>query len=68
MNSTVGKNMKEEKKERQGKNKIRVGSIVTAKVGEMEYMERARRSIWLRKETMVCVQSVLGKKSFWNWF
>ena len=33
MNSPVGKNMKEEKEERQGKNKIRVGSIVTAKVG-----------------------------------
>ena len=64
MNSPVGTNMKEENEERKGKNKIRVGSIVTAKVGEMAYKARVGRSIWLRKETMGCVQSVLGKKSF----
>ena len=54
--------MKEEKEERQGKNKIRVGSIVTAKVGGIEYKARVWRSIWMRKETLGCVQYVLWNK------
>ena len=56
--------MKDEKEERWGKNKIRVVSIVTAKVGEMEHKARVRRNRWIRKETMGCVQYVLWNKSF----
>ena len=56
--------MKEEKEERRGKNNIRVRSIVTSKVGEMEYKARVRRSIWMRKETLGCVQYVFGKNIF----
>ena len=56
--------MKEEKEERRGKNNIRVRSIVTSKVGEMEYKARLRRSIWMRKETLGFVQYVFCKKVF----
>ena len=62
MKSPVGKNMKEEKEERRGNNKIRVGSIVIVKSGEMKYKARVSRSRWLREETLGCFQSVLGKK------
>ena len=64
MNSHIGTNKKGGKEERQVKNKIRVGSMVTAKAGEMEYKSRARRSRFLSKETLVYVQSMLGKKIF----
>ena len=56
--------MKDEKKESQDKNNTRVGSIVIAKVGKMEFKERSRRSRWLRKKNLGCVQYVLWKKSF----
>ena len=38
--------------------------MVTAKVGDMKGKERVGRSIILRKEVVVCVQSVVGKKIF----
>ena len=39
-------------------------SIVTSKVGLIKYNSRLRISIWLRKDTVGCVQSVSVKKSF----
>ena len=35
-----------------------------AKVGGMEYKAWARRSRWMSKETLGCVQSVLGGRFF----
>ena len=64
MNSPVGKNMKEEKEERRGKNNIRLVSIVTDKFGELDNNKRVVISKWLRKETLVCVQYMLGMKIF----
>ena len=49
---------------KQTKTKIGVGSIVKAKVGELEKIIRKRRSRRKRKEVVVCVQSVVGKNKF----
>ena len=38
--------------------------MVTSKVGDMKGKEREERSRMLRKEVVVCVQSVVGKKIF----
>ena len=38
--------------------------MVTAKVGDMRGKERVGRSRILRKEVVVCVQSVVGNKKF----
>ena len=38
--------------------------MVTAKVGDMKGKERVGRSRMLRKEVVVCVQSVVAKKIF----
>ena len=44
--------------------KIGVGSVVKAKVGELEKITRDGRSRRMRKEVVGCVQSVVGKKKF----
>ena len=44
------------------KKKIGVGSIVKAKVGELEKTTSEGRSRRIIKELMVCVHSVVGKK------
>ena len=54
-----GMNMK-----KQTKKKIGVGSVVKAKVGELEKITREGRSRRMSKEVMGCVQSVVGKKKF----
>ena len=46
------------------KTKIGVGSVVKAKVGELEKITREGRIRRMRKEVVVCVQSVVGKKKF----
>ena len=46
------------------KTKIRVGSVVKAKIGELENIARERRSRRTRKEVVGYVQSVVGKKNF----
>ena len=46
------------------KTKIGVGSVVKAKVGELEKITRGGRSRRMRKEVVVCVQDVAGKKKF----
>ena len=47
---------------KQTKTKIRVGSVVKSKVGELENITREGRSRRMRKEVVGCVQSVVGKK------
>ena len=49
---------------KQTKTKIGVGSVVKAKVGELEKITRKGRSRRMRKEVVVCVQSLVGKKKF----
>ena len=49
---------------KQTKTKIGVGSVVKAKVGELEKITREGRSRRMRKEVVGCVQSVVGKKNF----
>ena len=46
----------------QTKKKIGSGSVVKAKVGELEQISREGRSRRMRKEVVGCVQSVVGKK------
>ena len=46
------------------KTKIGVGSLIKAKVGNMEENTREGRSRMTRKEVVGCVQSVMGKKKF----
>ena len=46
---------------RQTKTKIVVGSVVKAKVGQLENITRKGRSRRMRKEVVGCVQSVVGK-------
>ena len=46
------------------KTKIGVGSVIKAKVRELENITREGRQRRMRKEVVVCVQSVLGKKKF----
>ena len=48
----------------QTKTEIGVGSIVKAKVGELEKITRQGRIRRTRKEVLRCVQSVVGKKKF----
>ena len=45
------------------KTKIVVGSVVKANVGELENITRKGRTRRMRKEVMVCVQSVVGKNN-----
>ena len=49
---------------KQTKTKIGVGSVVKAKVGDMENIKREGRSNRMRKEVVGCVQSLAGKKNF----
>ena len=49
---------------KQTKTKIGVGSIVKAKVGELEKITREGRIRRMSKEVVVCVHSVVGKKDF----
>ena len=49
---------------KQTKMKIGVGSVVKAKVGELEKVTREGRSRRMRKEVLGCVHSVVGKKEF----
>ena len=49
---------------KQIKTKIGVGSVVKAKVGELEKITREGRSRRMRKEVVGCVQSVVGKNEF----
>ena len=44
--------------------KIAMGSIVTAKVGEMEEKTKDGRSTRNGKEVMGCFQACMGKKKF----
>ena len=48
---------------KQTKTKIGVGSIVKAKVGELENITREGRSRSMRKEVVGCVQIVVGKNN-----
>ena len=45
---------------KQTKTKIGVGSVVKAKVGELEKITRERRSRRMRKEVVGCVHRVVG--------
>ena len=49
---------------KQTKTKIRVGSVVKTKVGELEKISRELRISRMRKKVVVCVQNVVGKKKF----
>ena len=49
---------------KQTKTKILVGSVVKAKVGELEKITRKGRSRRMRKEVVVCVNIVVGKNNF----
>ena len=49
---------------KQTETKIVVGSVVQAKVGELEKITRKGRSRRMRKEVVGCVQSVVGKNKF----
>ena len=49
---------------KQTKTKIGVGSVVKAKVGELEKITREGRSRRMRKEVVGCVQRVFGKNKF----
>ena len=48
----------------QTKMKIRVGSVVKAKVGELDKITREGRSRRMRKEVEGCVQNVVGNNNF----
>ena len=47
----------------QTKTKIGVGSVVKAKVGELENITREGRSRRIRKDAVGCVQIVVGNKN-----
>ena len=49
---------------KQTKTKIGVGSVVKAKVGELENITREGRSRRMRKEVVGCVQHVVGGNKF----
>ena len=53
---------------KQTKTKIGVGSVVKAKVGELEKITREGRSMRMRKELVGYVQSVVGKNNFFVLF
>ena len=61
---TIMKETKEAKKVKQGKMKVRVGSAMTLKVGEMEEKAREGRSRRTRKEVVGCVQDVVRNNNF----
>ena len=46
------------------KTKLGLGSVVKAKVGELEKITRKRRIIGTRKEVVGCVHIVFGKNKF----
>ena len=48
----------------QNKTNIGLGSVVKAKFGELEGIKREVRSRSMRKEVVVCVKDVVGKKDF----
>ena len=52
------------KVKKQNKTKIGVGSVVKAKVGELEKITREGGSRMVMKEVVVCVQDLVGKKNF----
>ena len=47
----------------QNKTKIGVGSVVKAKVEDLENLTREGRSRRMRKELVRCVQDMVGKKN-----
>ena len=49
---------------KQTKTEIGVGSVVKAKVGELEKITREGRSRRMRKEVVGCVHRVAGKNNF----
>ena len=49
---------------KQTKKKFGVGSVVKAKVGELEKISREGRSRRMRKYVVGCVQTIIGKKKF----
>ena len=49
---------------KQTKTKIVVGSVVKAKVGELEQITRKGRTSRMRKEVVGCVQIVVGEYKF----
>ena len=49
---------------KQTKTKIRVGSVVKAKVGELEKITREVRIRRMEKDVVGCVHSVVGKNNF----
>ena len=49
---------------KQTKTKIGVGSVVKAKVRELEKITREGRRRRMRKEVVGCVQRVVGKNKF----
>ena len=49
---------------KQTKTKIGVGSVVKAKVGELENITREGGIRSMRKEVVGCVQCVVGKNNF----
>ena len=53
---------------KQTKKKFGVGSVVKAKVGELEKISREGRSRRMRKYVVGCVQILVGKKKFLNQF
>ena len=52
------------KAKKQNNTKIGVGSVVKSKVGYLEKITREGRSRSMRKEVVVCVQDVVGKKNY----
>ena len=58
---TIAEGTKEKKRI---KPKIRAESLVNAKVGNTEEKTREGRSRRMRKEMVVCLQAVVGKKKF----
>ena len=52
------------KMKKQNKTKIGVGSVVKARVGELENITREGKSGGIRKEEVGCDQAVVGEKKF----
>ena len=64
MSSPVGNAKEGMKITNQTKTKIGVGSVVKAKVGELEKITREGRSRRMSKEVVGCVQIVVWKNNF----
>ena len=47
---------------KQTKTKIGLGSVVKAKVEELENITREGRTSRIRREVVICIQAVVGKK------